>query len=92
MAMALTSLVGLSIEDILAIETAAIATIKTGGKVISWSSAGTSVTKQLDGSPSEVLQACTYAKKKLLPGVYGTFNNVTRVTCATGGTVSTEED
>lgn len=91
MPVGLTDFCSLSIEDVLAIEAAAVAAATGGGTVVAWSSAGSSVTKTVDGSPSDVIRACNYAKKKLQPDIYGTFNNRTVVSHAGWNTRITEE-
>lgn len=68
--------IGLSIDDVLNIEAAAIGAVKSGGTVVSWSSEGSSVSKAVDGSPSDILRACQFAKKHIMPEVYG--RNITR--------------
>jgi hypothetical protein len=71
MAMPIDALVGLTLEQVLAIETKAAAAVTSGGSVVSWSSTGMSVSRLADGTPSEILRACQYAKKVLAPEVYG---------------------
>lgn len=78
MPVAIDSFIGLSIEDVLDIEASAVAAVKAGGSVVSWSSEGSSVTKNVDGTPTEVLRAILFAKKHLQPEIYG--RNLTRTT------------
>ena len=92
MPVGLTDFCGLSIEDVLAIEAAAVASATAGGgTVVAWSSAGSSVTKTVDGSPSDIIRACNYAKKKIGPDIYGQFLNRTVVSHIGRGTPSTRE-
>lgn len=78
MPVAIDSFIGLAIEDILEIEAAAVAAVKAGGSVVSWSSEGSSVTKNVDGTPTEVLRAVLFAKRYIQPEIYG--RNLTRTT------------
>ena len=71
MAMPIDALVGLPLETVLAIETKAAAAVASGGSVVSWSSTGMSVARLADGTPSEILRACHYAKQTLAPHIYG---------------------
>lgn len=71
MAMPIDALVGLSIEQVLDIETKAAAAVASGGSVVSWSGTGMSVSRLADGTPSEILRACHYAKQMLAPQIYG---------------------
>lgn len=76
MPIALNAFVDLSLQDILDIEAKAVTAATTGGTVSSWSSAGNAVTKLVDGSPSDILRACQFAKRYKNPEIYG--RNVTR--------------
>ncbi len=76
MPVSVDSFIGLSIDDVLEIEAAAVAAVKSGGNVVSWSSEGSSVTRIADGTPSDVLRACLYAKRYLQPEIWG--RNLTR--------------
>ena len=76
MPVAVTDLIGLSIDDVLDIEARAVTALKAGGSVVSWSGAGSSVQRIADGSPADILRAVNYAKKHLQPEIYG--RNVTR--------------
>ena len=92
MPVGLTDFCGLSIEDVLAIEAAAVANATAGGgSVVAWSSAGSSVTKSVDGSPADIIRACNYAKKKLQPEIYGQFLNRTVVSHVGRGSTSLED-
>jgi hypothetical protein len=73
---AIDAFIGLSIEDILEIESAAVAAVKAGGSVVSWSSEGSSVTKNVDGTPTDTLRAVLFAKRFIQPEIYG--RNITR--------------
>lgn len=79
---------GLSIDDVLEIEAAAVAAAKSGGgAVVAWSSAGSSVTKSIDGTPAEILRAVLYAKKYIQPDIYGV--NLTRTVVSHAGRSTT---
>lgn len=79
--------IGLSIDDVLTIEAAAVAAASAGGSVVAWSSEGSSVTKSIDGSPADVLRACLFAKRYIMPDIYG--RNVTRTSVSFAGATAT---
>ena len=89
MPVALDAFLGLSIDDILDIEARAVAAVKSGGSVVSWSSAGSSTSRIPDGTPSEVLRACLWAKRHIQPEIYG--RNLTRTSVSFGG-ISTDTE
>lgn len=64
------------IPQLLEIRTRAMSLIQEGKTIMSWGSAGNSASKQMVGSPSEILQAVGYALRKLDPATYG--YNVTK--------------
>lgn len=78
MAMAIDALAGLTLDQVLDIEAKAAAAIAAGGSVVSWSGTGMSVTRLADGTPSEILRACQYAKQTIAPHIYG--QRITRTT------------
>ena len=89
MPVALDAFLGLSIDDILDIEARAVAAVKSGGNVVSWSSAGSSTSRIPDGSPSEILRACLFAKRQIQPEIYG--RNITRTSVSfQDGSTATE--
>jgi hypothetical protein len=77
--LALDSFASLELNDILTIEQAAVSALSSGGSVVSWSAAGSSVSKLVDGKPSEILKACDYAKRLKWPHIYGQLRTRTRV-------------
>lgn len=60
-----------SIEDVLAIRTRALELLKEGASVFSWSSEGTSVTKQLTLPISEILSETLEFLRTADPDTYG---------------------
>jgi len=63
--------VGLPESDLLAIRDSAVADIKTGRVITSYSATGTSVSKQYAMPPKEMLAEAQYALRILDPDTYG---------------------
>lgn len=70
--------VGLPESDLLAIRDAAVADIKAGRVITSYTDSGTSVSKQYAMPPREMLEESTYALKQLDPDTYGRSVKVIR--------------
>lgn len=70
--------VGLPESDLLAIRDAAVADIKAGRVITSYTDSGTSVSKQYAMPPKEMIEEATYALKQLDPEVYGKSTKVIR--------------
>ena len=85
--MALTlDVTGFTEQEVLAIFDAAKASLLAGSNVVSWSSAGSSVSKQITSSPAEVIGWCQWALKELNPEVWGFNRRRTVATFNNGGT------
>lgn len=63
--------VGLSESDIVAIRDKAVAMLKEGKTIMSYSDSGTNVSKQFVMPVKEVLAECKYALQQLDPDTYG---------------------
>jgi hypothetical protein len=72
--------IGLSESDILAIRDKAVAMLKEGKTIMSYSDTGTSVNKQFVMPVREVLAECKMALQQLDPATYGTRTTVIRTT------------
>ena len=70
--------VGLPESDLVAIRDAAVADIKTGRVITSYTDSGTSVSKQYAMPPKEMLEEATYALRQLDPDTYGASVKVIR--------------
>lgn len=70
--------VGLSESDLLDIRATAVADIKAGRVITSYSDSGTSVSKQYAMPPKEMLMEATYALRQLDPDTYGASVKVIR--------------
>ena len=70
--------VGLPESDLLAIRDAAVADIKTGRVITSYTDSGTSVSKQYAMPPKEMLEEATYALRQLDQDTYGQSIKVIR--------------
>lgn len=70
--------VGLPESDLLAIRDTAVADIKTGRVITSYTDSGTSVSKQYAMPPKEMLEESTYALRQLDPETYGQSIKVIR--------------
>lgn len=57
--------------EVLEVFAAAKEAITSGSKVISWSSAGSSVSRLASDSPSETMRWCQWALRQLNPAIYG---------------------
>ena len=58
---------GFTLEEVREIQSAAKKLLMEGKTIMSWSSGGTSVSKQLTMPVAEVLEECAYALAKLEP-------------------------
>lgn len=70
--------VGLSESDLVAIRDTAVADIKSGRVITSYSDSGTSVSKQYAMPPKEMLGEAMYALRQLDPDTYGKAVRVIR--------------
>jgi hypothetical protein len=70
--------IGLSESDILAIRDKAVAMLKEGKTIMSYSDSGTSVSKQFVMPVKEVLTECRMALQLLDPATYGSRKTVIR--------------
>ena len=70
--------IGLSESDILAIRDKAVAMLKEGKTIMSYSDSGSSVSKQFVMPVREVLQECSMALQNLDPATYGSRTTVIR--------------
>ena len=70
--------IGLSESDILAIRDKAVAMLKEGKTIMSYSDTGTSVNKQFVMPVREVLAECKIALQQLDPATYGSRVTVIR--------------
>jgi len=70
--------IGLSESDILAIRDKAVAMLKEGKTIVSYSDTGTSLSKQIVMPVKEVLAECKMALQNLDPQTYGKRTTVLR--------------
>jgi hypothetical protein len=70
--------IGLSESDILAIRDKAVAMLKEGKSIMSYSDSGTSVSKQFVMPVKEVLAECKMALQLLDPATYGSRTTIIR--------------
>jgi hypothetical protein len=70
--------IGLAESDILAIRDKAVAMLKEGKTIMSYSDTGTSVSKQFAMPVKEVMAECKMALQALDPATYGSRRTVIR--------------
>jgi len=70
--------IGLSESDIIAIRDKAVAMLKEGKTIMSYSDTGTSVSKQMVMPVKEVLAECKMALQSLDPATYGSRVTIIR--------------
>lgn len=70
--------IGLTESDILAIRDKAVAMLKEGKTIMSYSDSGTNVSKQFTMPVKEVLAECKMALQQLDPATYGTRRTIIR--------------
>lgn len=70
--------IGLAESDILAIRDKAVAMLKEGKTIMSYSDTGTSVSKQFTMPVKEVLAECKMALQQLDPDTYGKRTTIIR--------------